>query len=440
MIYKGKTIISTMLTIVFLFLVFNLTAKVANYNLRNFELPAYQKLKSQISTANNYNYSDTENTKETTDYFLSLYSNTNYFETNGGMELTLDYSMFFTYEYRKDDEISNISKDYINERYFKLTVDNKKYIFDNYFVYSEFNGEHSFSETERDIEGTSDIDLDMRRETNSLKGLLGIGVGKIERTTNAYKTILLLKELESANKLTKDISQSEIEELAKKITVILKKRYYDWRIKKKTVLKEIDQLLKDMEFLDNTDIVSATILNDVLLEVDYSTRYSGAEAILAGMGGYKTVLPDDVSDISFSNYAKIDQNFFGIKGIANYYLPINLKTDFIFENIARISFYNPEDSDIDDFDFTKIKSSAGLNYYLNTRTTIETSFLYSYEKIELPDDESIDKNEFSFEITSTYYLNNRLKVYPQLSARYYKEEEEKFKDFEVGFHLDYSLF
>jgi len=305
---------------------------------------------------------------------------------------------------------------------------------DPYLSYSSSNDKYH-----RDISTSSTRDDNYGQFTTTLSIPVLIGKGRIEPVEDLRLAIYILEELYKAGRIASIPTENVIIEMAKEISQIKRKRFFDSRIRKIEELQVVDSFLVVNDIISSNDITYFSILND---QWDYAygpTRESGF-AISAGIDNNvsfskssQEIILDNNDPIKSDNKA----NVYGLGGLIKlrYARPINLywQTSTSFSTSYIMEFTrNPDqlDNAIENFETNIFRTD--LNYSLqfipNSRTSLKLyivgSFLNSQGKRTKINIDPID-----------YDLNtNRLTISPGLELYYYISPQLRVQ-FNSSFYL-----
>jgi len=307
---------------------------------------------------------------------------------------------------------------------------NKGFIeIDPYLSYSSINERYH-----RYISSGSTRDDNSDQFTTALSIPVLVGKGRIEPVEDVRLAIYILEELNKAGRISSLPTEEVIIELAKKISQIKRKRFFDSRIRKIEELQVIDSFLVANDIISANDINYFSVLND---QWDYAygpSRESGF-AISAGIDNYvsfnklnqKTII--DNNDPTRSNRK---ENVYGLGGLLKlrYAKPINLywQTSASLTTSYIVEFTRDPDQ-LDDAikNFETNIFRTDLNYSLqfipNSRTSIQFniagSFLNSQGELTKINIDPIDYRLNSTLLTITPELKLNYYISPQLRVQFY---------------------
>lgn len=97
---------------------------------------------------------------------------------------------------------------------------------------------------------------------NSLSGSFLIGKGRIEQVQDARVALYLLDDLATLNREKRTVSDEDINDLARLITKLRYKRFFDDRLRKIAEITAIDSLMQQKGIVNTADATYFTSLND----------------------------------------------------------------------------------------------------------------------------------------------------------------------------------
>ncbi len=290
---------------------------------------------------------------------------------------------------------------------------------DSYLSYYSSNDRYH-----RDVSSSSTRADNDAQYTTSLSIPISIGKGRIEPVEDARLAIYILEELSRNGKISNIPNDSVIIEMAKEISRIKRKRFFDSRIRKIEELQVIDSFLVANNIISSNDINYFSVLNDQWDYANGPPRESGF-AISAGFDNnvsfnkfYQEIIFDNTDPIR-SNSIK---NVYELGGFlkVRYAKPINLywQTSGYILTSYNVEFTRDpdhKDSEIDNFRTNIFRTD--LNYSLqflpNSRTSMELyiggSFLNSQGERTLTNIDPVDY----------HYENNQLTISPGIELYYY---------------------
>jgi hypothetical protein len=214
---------------------------------------------------------------------------------------------------------------------------------------------------------------------------IGIGKGRLENITDMQNALWLYKTLQEEKKLTRSLTNDELDELGHAITSGKNTRVLDFRKRTQFILETTDQFFQQKNVLAANDIRYFTSLNDVLFFAINNQRLSGTEI-------YVRITPamDQATSNAINNYSSTkDQNKAKNKSILlsagiSKYKPASLRHQNNYGVSLKLNYISYDETNrfftsgsiTNQFDINTINRQAGAKLffghaiYPNTRTII----------------------------------------------------------------------
>lgn len=465
---KKTNLIALLLTTMVLFYVKTSCAQNTTFKLSDYKNPNYfyqaldlnLGLNSASSANKNDNSSDFYNLKSYSlgsdaHAYYSIYQNSPKSQSEFYTRLSGSFSsggQLNTYELENSELKKHSSS---NSEY--LVISGLKRFYNLKLTYFEVNGSYNIGNN-----GSSNNEdrFDADTISNSIKGsskifqtyshlALLIGKGRIEQVQDARMALYLIEDMHQLNRDTRPVSGEEVLELAKLITSLKYKRFFDSRLRKIAEISAIDSFMQQKGFVSSFDATYFTSLNDNWDYANNPERNSGWSiytGIESDFGYYNTKNHTDykvpVQDLAEYTYNQKTLRGFIVAGL-NYEKPINLKWQKSAYVKARFgsayqlsSQTNTNQDDINNFQGTTpsfdLSASYGYGYYPNSRTwlTAGWNFSSSYGKQftgTSKEDKENSKNSFYTytgpNVKAYYYLSERLRLSLSFYGRFQIENE-----------------
>jgi len=281
------------------------------------------------------------------------------------------------------------------------------------------------------VENSTTTENTDHQVSTDLSASVSVGYGRIEPVEDLRLAIYILEELQKAGRIESVPPEDIIIEMAREISRIKKKRFFDTRLRKIEELHVVDSFLIANNIISSNDIIYFAVLND---NWDYAAgpaRETGFR-VNAGIGNdiefYRFNVKNTVNGTVVADY-KNYSNDYNVSGFINaeYAKPLNLywQTAAGITTSYGIHFIrNPLDKEngMDNYETNAFETAInGLVQYLpNSRTTIGLgltgTYNYSYTVKTLtaldPDGYWMKSSYFyiipSFDMY--YYVSPRLRV------------------------------
>lgn len=257
-----------------------------------------------------------------------------------------------------------------------------------------------------------------------------VGIGRIEEVQDARLAVYILEDLTRSGDLTREPDPDEILELARFITRIKNKRYFDQRLRHISEITAVDSLLDAMGLKAKSGASYYTLLNDNWSHSAGPVRSSGSRLSIGlrpsfFFQSFETVnyINDSIATQPQLSDFKSEQVITGILLLAQYALekPINL----YWQNSTNFSAgysLSHQDNKTMSYEITSrrlnISASNTVGYYPNSRTSIQlgTHASYSHNFIEYPEDDNETYSLFPSRVIAgiyalaDYYVSPRLRL------------------------------
>ncbi len=292
---------------------------------------------------------------------------------------------------------------------------NRKYYNNQQFIETSIKFNYDYSKYHNGTETTFDVYQHSLFAMTPIK----IGIGRIEQVQDARQAIYLIEELKKQNRLNEFKSNNEVLELAKIISELKNKRFFDSRIRKIQELKSIDEYLENKGCKTISDATYFTSLMDMWEFGDQQIRKSGTRFSLAFYPGINMHDYENSGEGNSNITPDYTLNTIVINsGLEfNYEKPINLYWQNSINIFGYYGLNETTQKKKTSSNKTKIRIpnvnfglTHTLGYYPNSRTKIELFSKAQYIKI-------FDKSDIEKEIIGTD--GNGFNTSLSLSANYY---------------------
>lgn len=294
---------------------------------------------------------------------------------------------------------------------------------------------------------------------NSINAGIYIGKGRIEQVQDAQMAVYLLNDLQLLNRRNRNVSDEEVLELARLITKLKYKRFFDSRLRRIAEITAVDSFMQANQIAGKTDAMYFTSLYDNWAYANNPIRQSGYRGYI-GLEGNLTLnnitssRESDINEVYNPDYDNTDKltrtGAYMVAGFL-YEKPISLK----WQKSAQVSAgfgMAQESSEMKDrltdlttknyaelFPSISLSADYGYGFYPNTRTwaTFNWTLLAGWNKLMSGETEETktDYNELFFAQTGPgisvyYYISPKLRLAANftshLSYYYQKMLEENF--------------
>ena len=262
---------------------------------------------------------------------------------------------------------------------------------------------------------------------------IGVGSGRLENVTDMQNALWIYRALKKDNKLNRELSAEELNNLAKSITKGKNTRVLDFRRRTKFILKTVDGYLQEKGIVSKTDIDYFNILNDNLFLANnlerlagklvyfnlnpqilglnnsnfqninlFTQQYNNEAKDLTAIIGFKKYLPQNLKHqsnygfalkVTMLKYTETNKNIYANNVIINYDNSFNIQqygTAFFYEHSIYpntrtiLNIRADANAGLQVFNkirdnFAKIKFGAGVSYFLNYHTTFIADLGLNYQ-------------------------------------------------------------
>jgi|WetSurMetagenome_2_1015567.scaffolds.fasta_scaffold00125_1 hypothetical protein len=333
-------------------------------------------------------------------------------------------SVSVTPDYYKTKSSDNINKNNSFDVQVSLYSENRFYNSSRNFF--EVNPSLTYSLNNDNDETGSRTDKE-NVNSFSVSAPVSVGHGRIEPVQDARLAIYILEELSKNGKIKNTPSEAMIIDLAREISKIKNKRFFDSRIRRMEELQAVDSFLYANNIVSSDDIVYFTRLSDMWDYAAGPVRYSGF-SVSAGINDYLRLLreKDETSiseSVSFSDFYMTNIFGVGVFGQLQYSKPLNLywQSDLSFN----LSFdyemnRHPSGDDGNTYDnnlhLLHPYLSYSIRYIPNSRTSIGLSlsaqYIYQYGKTK-------QNGAFVGDVINGTYSGNNFQPYAYFDMYYY---------------------
>jgi hypothetical protein len=354
-----------------------------------------------------------------------------YFRNTEKYQGNLDASLYYGQRLNKYVTESNNRKNNDVDR--SISVNNINRFYNQRLFFIEVDPNIYFlSYRDRQTEENGATEIYTFRETNTqLSVPVSVGYGRIEPVEDMRLAVYIIEELQKAGRITTVPPEDVVIRMAREISRIKKKRFFDTRIRKIEELQIIDSFLVANNIISSNDIRYFTVLND---QWDYASgpqRETGF-SVNAGVGNdirfNRESVKHTVNDVVLT-YNKNFRNIYEIGGFLNirYAKPINL----YWQTSAGLNISygkkftrDPQDKEsmISNYETNIFRTRInGLIQYLpDSRTSIGIDFTglyqnsYSVRTLTELDPDGYRMRDNLFSVVSTfdmyYYISPQLRV------------------------------
>jgi hypothetical protein len=317
----------------------------------------------------------------------------------------------------------------------RYSLINRNYYKPNYFHETNVVVNYSFYRLKSTRKDQSENYTDTHTTNNFAAYLpLKIGIGRIEPIQDARHALYILEELKKANRLSADLSNEEIIQLASHISQLKNERFFDTRVRQMQEIESIDSFMVANNYIAQQDARYFTTLTDIWMYGNQPQRNSGTRISAALYPGYSFANQKGISEGDFEGELKQSANAFYIHGGFEFLRekPMNL----YWQNTISLNAYagtirgNYQTSfGVDELTINMpnllFSFAQTIGYYPNTRTDFQ--FSYSARYLQMIDNNKNDESILGMEgkgvaagahLSINYYVTPRLRINAVTALRY----------------------
>jgi len=356
----------------------------------------------------------------------------------------------------------------------------------SYFeIGGSFSNNHSGNLTKNKSMNNDIITYQTKNNTGSFYSnssvILHIGKGRIEQVQDARMALYIIEDLHQLNRDKRQASDEDVLELAKLITSLKYKRFFDTRLRKIAEITAIDSFMQQKGMVSSTDATYFTSLNDNWDFANNPVRNSGWRIYTGVEGGYGYNSSKNQVEYIIPSQSTQDQTYasnrlivFLVAGL-DYEKPINLKWQnsasihaqfgsWTTKSIQKASGTADNNTYLGESPIMGLSGSYGFGYYPNSRTWLTADWALSseYKKQFTGTSKSDKENSTNSFLIYTgpsahayYYLSEKLRLsinftgYLQLNNDNYitdipensdNNQTKTTWDYHLDASLTYSLF
>lgn len=259
---------------------------------------------------------------------------------------------------------------------------------------------------------------------------LGFGIGRLEHIGGAVEAIYILDELQKTGNTLKSISESEVTLLADKIIRLNEQRYFDSRIYRRMVMRELTALLMEEGIIDDVSVETFNTIADYHFYAGMANRTSGSRLLLSLNPRFS------INSLKHQNEQQFDYAYRDFDEV------LALRLDYVYQNPISIKWqstinafaeynrawsqYDNIQNEDEEYDYTEtnegtMRGSARytIGYYPDTRTYLSANAGAEVELYELhKHDEAGFNVNASLGLSGYYYLSDRLRFNGAFSVLY----------------------
>ncbi len=405
--------------------------------------------------------------KSQSELYVSIYGSIR----NSGQHNTFDLE---NTEYRQKNFSNNES---FNFSGLKRFYDAKQNYFEvNGFVSSAFSNASGTNKSYSSDTISNSTSYKTNNNVASLEGSLLIGKGRLEQVQDARLALYFWEDMHRLNRDKRSVTNEEVLELARLITSLKYKRFFDSRLKKIADITAIDSFMQKHGLVNITDAAYFTSLNDNWNYSNNPARESGYR-IYTGIEGHyqfnsnknhrEILVPAE--SISDQKYNANQAEAYAVAGLV-YEKPLNLKWQQSASVKASVGYKNQlnkyEETGMPDtsryngsIPSLGLRAQYGYGFYPNSRTWLTAGWYLNstYNKqfigTSKNDTQNSQNNFYTYTgpiVQAYYYISEKLRLSVNFNCAYQvnvdkfitnipKHSTDKQTDTHWGYELDASL-
>lgn len=278
-----------------------------------------------------------------------------------------------------------------------------------------------------------------------------VGTGRIENVENARLALYILNDLQKSGDVKKNLSNEQVDQIARFITKLRNKRFFDSRIQNIAEITSVDSLLTAMGIREHSGASYYMILNDDWNYANGPVRQTGHRFAFGVTPRYsnnfsksthENILNSGNSSTSQSISAKTQ--FTTLDFGAYYYLekPVSLTwqhstiVSFGYEMQKQLNSYLTDPAQSSDYEATVYNPNLHLSfekiygYYPNSRTNLALDLaLQGFYYMEKPKDNT-DLKSNQLRLYASIFLSGNYYFSPQLRLNLNAGVSEDYRHFD----------
>jgi hypothetical protein len=369
----------------------NVTAENNTSQYRN----VYNSLLSTNSTSSNNTFLGNVNAD------FSRYTNTrkkiSTISANLLLRENFQYSSIKNYGDNLESEDIVHNTKIISENSLSIYWANKHYIYKPLFIIYNIGGSAGYNFLQ-DVEKSHSTALNVNVQ-------LGVGYGRIENVEDARQAVYIVNALSKRGVLTRDLSDEEMFDLSRQISTVKNKRFLDSRLRLIDEISAVDTFFVQKDLLRDNSVAYFTTLYDMWQYGALFERKSGYELSFTVRPYYLGTFETAERENTVYSHS---QDFYSRLSFS-YNKPVKLNWQHTVElggelRKSQLVYPNKHFS---------LYGQYLLNYYLNTRTSVETAFGQQFRTYE-----TLNQYDAYISATVNYYLSPQFRLKGSYSFGY----------------------
>lgn len=436
---------------------FSVSAQYENFDLSKYKLPDIERHQLDFQF----------NSDGRTSKLYSIYEYGNSTDTTRSKEMDFNWDSNLLYSFYKSNTRSQQKLNTLinyNLMYTERSNSTYKYLDNNGRMEFSYDYKYFIQEEKWFLNAIPGITINTSKENNthnsdkqksySISGLnslgLGGGFGRIEQVQDFRQAVLIIDEIQKRGMLQRDLTETELTELAHLVSVLKNKRVFDSRKRKERDLIEVNKFLNNKGLISGNDISYFIGLEDMWVYGGLQSRESGNQIKFISSPDYyfikSGIVDSEPSNNSYTLSLSNNLTYTSKKPVS-----LKLQRDFeigLYNNLSK--YFDKNDSIEHEKDLSSaIWGNYLLGYYPNTRTYFEISLSGSLSYNDYK--RFFENGRFSTSLLLVskgyYYISERFRIGYELNVRNYQniifnKSETNYKNTRMNylFSLDYAIF
>jgi hypothetical protein len=267
---------------------------------------------------------------------------------------------------------------------------------------------------------------------NSVNSDFRIGKGRVEPVEDLRQVAYILKDLQKAGRLKRDITQEDANLLAEKLSELKNRRFLDSRLRLIEEMTEIEKIMQEMDLITDNDAAFFSTVNDFWSMTPNPTRSSGKRLSFGvkpayefnyykGKDSYFYVNLDSTRTINYNDKSNVYSGIISARFEKFQALNLYWQQDYNAEILAEIKGSNRKNlinDEIKSYNLFSggITAAYSLNYFPNSRTTYSGNADFSYRNGSGNEENAGSENvkyEYSYArvgLSAEYYFSPQLSL------------------------------
>ena len=343
-----------------------------------------------------------------------------------------------TYSYGMNQNYGETAKAYYPRIYWEMDGSEKAYQKeDKFFLEMLTHLDYSFIETKNTYSAATQENTQKNQNYFNVLVGFGAGTGRMEKVSDLWQTYYILEKLKAQKSLLRDPEEKDIMEVARFVSKLKNKRFFDFRLQKIAELQALDSTLRKQGLVSDSDMLYFTTLNDYWSYGNFPDRESGKvlKFSLSPMYAMNTE-KSNVNDQYFAKFSLISNASFNCTKQVNLFWERKLSVWISNETLVDTTGGSFEDYRSNLF---RTGANIGYGFYPDSRTSISGNLGYTGQNLSIYNVRYDTPNEWInrlfINLSAYYYLSPQLQITGNFGMNY----SDKGPDEKNPFYLTYNL-